>query len=97
MPTGAFNICCPRDCVSQHNGGTSGAPLKPLRVDSALRFDLNGIRNALLRVNAIPHLYCPKSVINLECRCVIVYPQHYCMCNCVCVIVCNFKTLKLLP
>ena len=35
MPTGAFNICCPRDCVSRHNGGTSGAPLKPLRVDSA--------------------------------------------------------------
>ena len=34
---GAFNICCPRDCVSRHNGGTSGAPLKPLRVDSALR------------------------------------------------------------
>ena len=31
-----FNICCPRDCVSRHNGGTSGAPLKPLRVDSAL-------------------------------------------------------------
>ena len=22
MPTGAFNICCPRDCVSRHNGGT---------------------------------------------------------------------------
>ena len=20
MPTGAFNICCPRDCVSGHNG-----------------------------------------------------------------------------
>ena len=36
MPNGAFNICCPRDCVSRHNGGTSGAPLKPLRVDSAL-------------------------------------------------------------
>ena len=32
-----FNICCPRYCVSRHNGGTSGAPLKPLRVDSALR------------------------------------------------------------
>ena len=32
-----FNICCPRDCVSRHNGGTSGAPLKPLRVDSALK------------------------------------------------------------
>ena len=29
------NFCCPRDCVSRHNGGTSGAPLKPLRVDSA--------------------------------------------------------------
>ena len=37
MPIGAFNICCPRDCVSRHNGGTSGTPLKPLRVDSALR------------------------------------------------------------
>ena len=37
MPTGAFNICCPRDCVSRHNGGTSGTSLKPLRVDSALR------------------------------------------------------------
>ena len=37
MPTVAFNICCPRDCVSRRNGGTAGAPLKPLRVDSALR------------------------------------------------------------
>ena len=37
MPTGAFNICCPRDCVSRHKGGTAGAPLKPLRDDSALR------------------------------------------------------------
>ena len=37
MPTVAFNICCPRDCVSQHNGSTAGAPLKPLRDDSALR------------------------------------------------------------
>ena len=32
-----LNICCPRDCVSRHNGGTSAAPLKPLRVDSALK------------------------------------------------------------
>ena len=38
MLTSAFNICCPRDCVSRHNGGTSGAPLKPLRVDSALSY-----------------------------------------------------------
>ena len=37
MPTVAFNICCPRDCVSRHDGGTAGAPLKPLRDDSALR------------------------------------------------------------
>ena len=37
MPTVAFNICCPRECVSRHNGGTSGAPLKPLRDDSVLR------------------------------------------------------------
>ena len=29
MPTGAFNICCPRDCVSRHNGGTRGAPIIP--------------------------------------------------------------------
>ena len=29
MPTGAFNICCPRDCVSRHNGGTAGAPIMP--------------------------------------------------------------------
>jgi len=34
VPTVAFsqlssNICCPRDCVSQHNGGTSGAPIMP--------------------------------------------------------------------
>ena len=36
-PNGVFNIGCPRDCVSRHNGGTAGAPLKPLRVDSALR------------------------------------------------------------
>ena len=43
-----LNICCPRDCVSRHNGGTSGAPLKPLRVDSALRAlsSLMGLRGA---------------------------------------------------
>ena len=38
MPTVAFNICYPRDCVSRYNGGTAGAPLKPLRDDSALGF-----------------------------------------------------------
>ena len=36
LPTVAFsqlssNICCPRDCVPRHNGGTSGAPLKPVQ------------------------------------------------------------------
>ena len=48
MLNGAFNICCPRDCVSRHNGGTSGAFLKPLRVDSALRAlsTLRGLRGA---------------------------------------------------
>ena len=52
MPIGnyscQFNICCPRDCVSRHNGGTSGAPLKPLRVDSVLRelSTLRGLRGA---------------------------------------------------
>jgi len=48
MPIGAFNICCPRDGVSRHNGGTSGAPLKPLIVDSALRAlsSLRGLRDA---------------------------------------------------
>ena len=48
MPNGAFNICYPRDCVSRHNGGTSGAPLNPLRVDSALRAlsTLRGLRGA---------------------------------------------------
>ena len=52
MPVGNYSyqffICCPRDCVSQHNGGTSGAPLKPLRVDSALRAlsTLRGLRGA---------------------------------------------------
>ena len=29
MPTGEFNICWPRDCVSRHNGGTAGAPIMP--------------------------------------------------------------------
>ena len=48
MPTGAFNICCPRNCVSRHNGGTSGAPLKPLRDDSALKAlsSLSGLMGA---------------------------------------------------
>ena len=49
MPNGLFNICCPRDCVSRHNGGTSGAPLKPLRDDSALRAlsSLRGLRGVV--------------------------------------------------
>ena len=48
MPTVAFNICCPRDCVSRHNGAPSGAPLEPLRADSALRApsSLRGLRRA---------------------------------------------------
>ena len=46
MPTGAFNICCPRDCVSRLNGVTSGAPLKPLRDDSVLRA-LSSLRQSL--------------------------------------------------
>ena len=48
MPSGSFNICCPRDCVSRHNGGTSGAPLKPPRVDSVFRVlsSLRGLRGA---------------------------------------------------
>ena len=52
MPVGNYScqffICFPRDCVSRHNGGTSGAPLKPLRVDSALRAlsTLRGLRGA---------------------------------------------------
>merc|ERR1719452_250912 len=30
MPTGAFNICCPRDCVSGgFKGGTRGVPIMP--------------------------------------------------------------------
>ena len=29
MPTVAFNICCPRDCVSRHNVGTRGVPIMP--------------------------------------------------------------------
>ena len=67
MPTGAFNICCPRDCVSRHNGGTSGAPLKPLRVDSALRAlsTLRGLRGA----PAVPPLCRETSVsrtVNVE-------------------------------
>ena len=51
MPTGTFNICCLRDCVSRHNGGTSGAPLKPLRDDSALRAlsSLRGQRDSVSR------------------------------------------------
>ena len=29
MPTGALNICCPRDCVSRPNGGTRSSPIMP--------------------------------------------------------------------
>ena len=54
MPTVAFNICCPRDCVSRHNGGTSGAPLKLFRGDSALRA-LSSLRD-LRGAPAVPPL-----------------------------------------
>ena len=50
MPTVAFNICCPRDCVSLHNGGIPGAPLKPLRDDSALRA-LSSLRGLVSRTD----------------------------------------------
>ena len=48
MPTVAFDICCQRDCVSRHNGGTAGAPLKPLSDNSVLRAlsSLRGLRGA---------------------------------------------------
>ena len=29
MPTVAFNICCPRNWVSRHNGGVADAPIIP--------------------------------------------------------------------
>ena len=52
-PTVAFsqlscNIFCPRDCVSRHNGGTLGTPLKPFRDDCVLRAlsSLRGLRGA---------------------------------------------------
>ena len=83
MPTGAFNICCPRDCVSRHNGGTSGAPLKPLKVDSALRalsslWDLRG-------APAVPQLCrdtqsLGKQMLNatVGINGLILYVQHLC-------------------
>ena len=53
LPTVAFsqlssNICCPRDSFSRHNEVTSGAPLKTLRDDCALRTlsSLRGLRGA---------------------------------------------------
>ena len=57
MPNGAFNICCPRNCVSRHNGGTSGAPLKPLRVNSALyiRWNISYVGDHLLAAVHIPN------------------------------------------
>ena len=35
-------MCCPRDCVSRHNGGTAGAPLKPLRDDGGFKGGTRG-------------------------------------------------------
>ena len=51
MPTVAFShptFAVRETDVSRHNGGTSGAPLKPLRDDSALRAlsSLRGLRGA---------------------------------------------------
>ena len=54
MPTVAFNICCPRDCVSRHNGGTSGAPLKPLRDDSALLIVFSDVQGVGDSVSSLP-------------------------------------------
>ena len=52
MPNGAFNICCPRDCVSQHNGAPEVPPL--CRETQSLGqqmlnapFGINGIKWAL--------------------------------------------------
>ena len=65
MPTVTFNICCPRDCASRHNGGTAGAPLKPLRDDSALRAlsSLRGLRGA----PAGPHYAERRSLSDSKC------------------------------
>ena len=52
-------ICCPRDCVSQHNGGTSGAPLKPLRDDSAL----SNLEHIILHC---PHIQTHRFIYNVQ-------------------------------
>ena len=66
MPTVAFNICCPRDCVSRHNGGTAGAPLKPLRDDSALRAlparNMSGLGDDIFSPRRTTHSYINRSI-----------------------------------
>ena len=59
MPNGVFNICCPRDCVTRYNGGASGAPLKSLRVDSALRALSNLFRKKILCVYFTTYITAP--------------------------------------
>ena len=50
------SICCPRDCISRHNGGTAGAPLKPLRM-----LEL-GCENATVGKNGLSTLGSCKSL-----------------------------------
>ena len=61
-------ICCPRDCVSRHNGGTSGAPLKPLRDDSALRAlsSLRSLRGGTRGTPIMPRDAVSRTAINVE-------------------------------
>ena len=79
VPTVAFkllssNMCCPRDCVSRHNGGTSGAPIKPLRDDSALRTlsSLKGLKGA-------PEMapLCRETSVSRTANETIVLSEHY--------------------
>ena len=51
MPT--VPTCAVREVASRHNGGTAGAPLKPLRVDSAWRKLEENFRIAGFRRRAV--------------------------------------------
>ena len=59
--------------VSRHNGGTSGAPLKPLRDDSALRAKV-GCENATVGKNGLTHAVSGRTMLGAGVIAVEVAP-----------------------
>jgi len=62
--------------VSRHNGGSAGAPLKPLRVDSVLRA-LSSLRGLRERLTSLPIMPRDVSLSDTKCWNLVAKTQRW--------------------